>query len=270
MRTVVHQSFFSRVIFIFLIINAQFSYASSHDENLIDEMFATYGKTNVVNFILQNRNGKITIQKNKSFLNVRGRPDMTLVTAKSINYDLKLLKMNVNNLSPKLDKYTQEETEKKQKKESKLKEMGSRSSGSGILLSEKLRYKIVRMQLKQKEADSDYERRRLKRELRRLERKYNDAKYNEKHGVSNGLSGKSQQGSRYKKNTRYCDRYKSQLKELTSPSYRYQVFYCNDRSARSKNPKSCSEYRYSRRYSRQEYKDKINKIRQSVSESCSS
>ncbi len=248
-------------------ISAQFSHASSHDENLIEKMFATHGKSNVVDFILENRNGKITIQKNKSFLDVRGRPDMTLVTAKSINYDIKLLKMNINNLNLGLDKYTKNKSNKKREKDSRIKAL---DSSPEVLLSKKLKYKLNRMQLKYKEAVGDYERRRLKRELKRIERKYNDAKFTEKHGRSNDSYSRAQQGSKYKRSARYCDRYKSQLKKLTSAAYRYKIYFCNDYASRVKNAKSCSKYGYSRRHSKQEYKNEINQARKNISENCSS
>ncbi len=267
MRIAVPKLFFSKFVFIFFMINTQFAHASSHDENLINKMFVAHGKSNVVDFILENRNGKITIQKNKSFLDVRGRPDMTLVTAKSINYDLKLLKMNISNLSPRLEKYTQNKVNKKRKKDDRLKVL---NSSPEVLLSKKLKYKLNRMQLKYKEAAGDYERRRLKRELSRLERKYNDAKFTEKHGVSNDSNSRRQQSSKYKRSVRYCDRYKSQLKKLTSAAYRYKVYFCNDHASRVKNSKSCSKYGYSRRYSKQEYKNEINQARKNVSENCNS
>ncbi len=267
MRTVVPKLFFLKIVVMFFMMNTQFTHASSHDENLIDKMFATHGKSNVVNFILENRNGKITIQKNKSFLDVRGRPDMTLVTAKSINYDLKLLKMNINNLSSGLDKYTKNKANKKREKDGRLKSL---NSSLEVLPSKKLKYKLDRMQLKYKEADGDYERRRLKRELGRLERKYNDAKFNEKHGVSNDTYSRKQQGSKYKRSTGYCDRYKSQLKKLTSAAYRYKIYFCNDYASRVKNSKSCSKYGYSGQYSKQEYKNEINRARKNVLENCSS
>ncbi len=251
----------------FFMISAQFTHASSHDENLINKMFATHGKSNVVNYILESRNGKITIQKNKSFLDVRGRPDMTLVTAKSVNYDLKLLKVKINNFSFGLDKYTKNEADKKREKDDGLKAL---SSSPEVLLSKKLKYKLDRMRLKYKEAAGSYERRRLKRELSRIERKYNDAKFTEKHGRSNDSYSGAQQGSKYKKSDSYCDRYKSQLKKLTSTAYRYQVYFCNDYASRVKNSKSCSKYGYSRRYSKQEYKNEINQARKNISENCSS
>lgn len=267
MRTVVPKLFFSKIIFMFFMMHAQFAHASSYDENLIDKMFVTHGKSNVVNFILENRNGKITIQKNKSFLDVRGRPDMMLVTAKSINYDLKLLKINVNDLNLGVDKYTKNKLNKKREEDGRIK---AKNSSPEVLLSKKLKYKLDRMKLKHREASGSYERRRLKRELRRLERKYNDAKFTEKHGKSNYSSSRAQKGSKYKRGDSDCEIYKSELKKLTSPAYRYKIYFCSDYASRVKNSKSCGKYGYTGRYSKQEYKSEINQARKNISESCSS
>jgi hypothetical protein len=175
--------------------------------------------------------------------------------------------MNISNLSPRLEKYTQNKVNKKRKKDDRLKVL---NSSHEVLLSKKLKYELDRIRLKYKEAETGYERRRLKRELGWLESDYNDAKFNEKHGRSNDSYSRTQQSSKYKRSTGYCDRYKSQLKKLTSPAYRYKIYFCNDYASRVKNSKSCSKYGYSRRYSKQEYKNEINQARKNVSENCNS
>lgn len=272
MRTVSHQSLLQIVIFIVFVFNTQFthSYASIDDENTINKIFETYGKSNVVNFILQRRNGKITIQKNKSFLNATGRPDITLVTAKSINNDLGILKLDISNLDAELDTYIKKESKKKQKKDDSLSKLSSLSDNDDIPLSRILKYQIKTTQSKYNESDNEYERTRLKKELSRLQRKYKEAKYNEKYKPGENSAGNSRQSTKYNRYESSCKSYKTQLQKMTEASNRHQIFFCNDRTYRAEHPKSCGKHKYSKQYSLQEYKDELSRLRNNISKYCRS
>ncbi len=100
MRAIKSQSILTTVTFVIFFFSTLFTYshASSDDENIITGIFDAHGKNNVVKFLLQKRDGEITVQKNKSFVNVKGRPDLKFITAKSVNYDLKNLNMDAGSL----------------------------------------------------------------------------------------------------------------------------------------------------------------------------
>lgn len=274
MRPVNPQFFLQLATFIIFVFNTQFtySYASIEDENTINKIIETHGKNNVVNFILQKRNGKITIQKKKSFLNATGRPDLTLVTAKSINNDLKILKMDISSLQPELDTYIESESKIKQKEEESLSKSPSSSDDQEIPLSRQLKHKINITQSQYNEADTEYDRKKLKKQLSRLQRKYKEAKYNEKYnpGGNSNSSRKSQKSTRYNSNSSSCNSYKTQLKKITEASYRHQIFYCNERTYREEHPKTCGKYRYTKQYSLQEYKDEVTRLRSKISKYCQS
>ncbi len=272
MQMVSLQSFLKIVTFVFFIFNAHFTYsfASTDDENTISKIFETHGKTNVVNFILERNRGKITIQKKKSFISSTGRPDLTYITAKSVNHDLKNLKIDVSSLDTELDIYIDKVSKKQQKMDDSLKRLDSESDTNEIPLSTKLKHQVKITQAKYNAAESDYERKQLKYELTRLQREYKKAKYNEKHNPDASLSNKSSPNKKNYKSTSYCESYKSQLQKLTESSYRYQAFFCNERSYRVENPKSCSNYKYRGQSSLKEYKEKINKLRQNISKHCKS
>lgn len=274
MRTLNHQLLFQLATFIVLIFNTQFTYshASIEDENTINNLVETHGKNNVVNFILQKRNGKITIQKKKSFLNVSGRPEMKLVTAKSINNDLKILKMDLSTLEPELVAYIENEAKMKQKARESLSKSSSIGSDNEIPLSKQLKHQINITESKYNEADDEYDRKRLKKELSKLKRKYKEAKYNEKYnpGGDSNSSGNSRKTNRYSSYSSSCDNYKSQLKKMTEASYRHKVYYCGDRTYSAEHPKTCGKYRYSSQYSVEQYKDKLSQLRSKISKYCKS
>lgn len=272
MRTVNHQLFLQLAAFIFLIFNTQLShsYASIDDENKINKLVETHGKNHLVNFILQKRNGKITIQKKKSFLEVTGRPDINLVTAKSINNDLKIIAMDISSLEPELATYIENESETKQKEKENLSKSNSMSGDDDVPLSKQYEYQIKTTQFKYDRAENEYDRKKLKRELSRLQRKYKEAKYNEKYNPdeTSNSSSKPRKSSRYNSYSGSCDRYKAQLKKLTEASNRHQIFFCNDRTYRAEHPKTCGKYRYSKQYTLQEYKDELNQIRSNIAKYC--
>jgi hypothetical protein len=273
MRTVSHQPILKLVAFIIFIFNTQFthSYASLDDENTINNVLEKQGKNNLANFILQKRNGKITIQKNKSFVEIKGRPDIEFVTAKSIAHDLGIIKIDISNLDAELDTYIENEQKKKQIEEASLSKLSASGDDSDVPLSEKLHYQLQTLQSRYYNSDNDYDRKRLKSEISKVKRKYDEAKYNEKYNPGSNTSDKTQKNTTY--NNRYsssCDSYKSQLSKMTDSTYRHQVFFCNDRTYRSEHPKTCGNYRYTRQYSLPEYKDEINRLRANISKYCES
>ena len=270
----VNQQLIQLVAFIIFLFNTQFSWAhaSADDEEMINKIVETHGKVHVVNFILENRNGKITIQKKKSFLNVTGKPDLNLVTAKSINNDLKILNMDTSSLELELSAYIEKTSKKQQKQQESLSKFAAINGDDEIPLSKQLKYKIDNLQAKYDYAEDEYDRKRLKKELSKLKRKYKEAKYNEKYNPG-GNSSTSKKAKDYKKYSNYssnCSSSKTKLQKLTEASFRHQVFYCNDISYRKEHPKTCAKYRYSKQYSIQQYKDELNRLRSNVSKYCKS
>lgn len=272
MRKVNHKSLLQIVTLIVFIFITPFTYAYSSidEENTVNNIFETHGKSNVVDFILRKRNGKITIQKKKSFLNASGRPDITLVTAKSIIHDLKTLNIDVSSLKPELDIYIEDEVKKRQKKANSRSNSTSESDDHEIPLSKKLRYKIKKTESEYNEAESEYERKQLKYELSRLQREYKQAKYNEKYKSDTYSPNKSQRNKKNYRNSSYCNSKKSQLQKLTGSVKRHQIFFCSDSSYRAENPSSCGKRNYSKQYSLQEYKNEISQLRQYISKNCGS
>ncbi len=256
MRTIPHQSLLQIITFILFISNVQFTctYASMNDEHEIEKIFKTHGKVNVVNFIFKRRNGKITIQKNKSFLNITGRPDIAFITAKTIIQDLKILKVDISNLKTELDIHIKNESKKEQEE---LNNLASMDNDKNTLLRTKLKRQMQIAQSKYDKTDSVSEQKRLKRELSRLKKAYKKAENNDK------KTKKRRSGS-------YCDTIKSKLQKLTDPDYRHQVFFCNERDYRLENPELCDQSRYSRQYTFKEHKDEIRKLRMEESKNCGS
>ena len=115
-------------------------YASMADEKLVEGLIETHGKDNVVQIILEKRDWKITIQKNRTFGDSYGKPDLSFITPKSIIYDLKLLNMSINDLASALDE--------QQKQQAILNEENERASTvstlsqTSIPLSTELNHKI--------------------------------------------------------------------------------------------------------------------------------
>ena len=176
------------VAFILFSINAQFSliYASTNDEQAISKIFETHDKENVVSYISQKRNGKITIQKNKGFLNVRGRPNLAFITEKSIIEDLKILKIDINTLKANLSSHIKSVSEKRQEELNDLTVINepqdierneSRQNGQGSQkeFSERIKDAIKKVQYNLEHANNDDHRRRLKKLLTRLETTYKNS-----------------------------------------------------------------------------------------------
>lgn len=271
MRKIAHSSLLQLLIFFVFVFNTLFtySYASTDEENRINEITETHGKNNVIDFLLKKRNGKITIEKNRSFLNVSGKPDKTFVTVKSINYDLNIIELDISNFEVELDKYILDVTKKHEEKNRNLNSLDSAGDDEGIPLSKKLNYQISVLEFKYKNSDDEYQRGQLDNELSRLRRKYKQAKYKEKYNLPDETSQYSKRKSTYR-NVSYCNSAKEKLSQRTQASYRHQVFYCNDRDYRRKNPKSCGDHRSSRKTSLKQYKEEIRKLRENVAKTCSS
>lgn len=256
MPTINHQSLLAIATFIFLIFNTLLTctHASINDENEINKIFKSHGKKNVVSFIFQKRDGRITIQKNKSFLNIKGKPDIALITAKSIIQDLGILKINISDLKAELDIHIEKESKKK---DEELNNLSPISDDNDILLSDKLNRQIQIIQSKYNKTDSVSERRKLKKQLSNLKRSYKKAKQKEK--PSHNKKRRSESS---------CNRAKLKLKELTNPDYRHRIFFCNDRNYRNENPKLCDSSKHVRRYTPEEHKDELRRLRLESSKYC--
>ncbi|MCW8923845.1 MAG: hypothetical protein OQK69_09500 [Gammaproteobacteria bacterium] len=254
MQTNSHKLLLLIATFIFLILNTH-TYAKSNDEHTINNILETHDKENIVKFISQKRNGKITIEKNKSFHDFTGKPDITLITAKSIIQDLIILKIDINDFSIELEKYIEDESKRQQEEISNLDTI---SNNQNISLTNKLERQIQVTQSKYDKSDSISERRQLKKELSKLKAAYKKAK-NKKTSLKVYFPDKKP------KNTSHCNRIKSQLQKITAPDYRHQVLFCNDRNYRMDNPGLCDQYSYGKQYTIEEHKDEVRKLRQDLS-----
>jgi len=267
MEIISHQSLLKIAACIFFIFNAQLTCAAMNDEDIVNKIFETHGKQNVVDFISQKREGKITIQKDKSFLNIRGRPDIKLITAKSVIQDLKILKIDASTLEIELDIYIENESKKQQEENDKINKSASLNDDKEPLLSSKLKYQIETTQSKYNESTNTSERRRLSKELSILRRAYKQAKDNEKSKLRVYFPDKKTKTTR---SPGQCKSIRSKLADLTEASYRHQIFFCNDRSYRIKNPKSCGGNKYGPKYTLQQYKDEVSRLRMEASKYCGS
>ncbi len=269
MRTVSRTARLQIIVFIVLAFNIHFSYASMEDENIVNSVFETHGKKNVVNFLLQKNDGKITIQKKKSFTSVKGRPDIELITAKSVVYDLSNLKIETGTLKSELDIFIENEAKKKQEKINSVRSI-SIDDGQGASLSKQLKYKMKLAQAKYNSSDSNSERRRLRQEISILNRAYKNAKKNEASTFRVYFPDSNSKTTEYKRNSSSCNRMKTQLQKLTGSVFRHQVFFCKDREYRAKNPQSCGNYRRTQNYSLKGYKSEISQLRSKIAKDCSS
>ena len=266
MDTINLKSLLNIIAFLLFVFITQFAFASMNDEDTINKIFETHGKENVVGFISQRRGGKITIQKNKSFLNTTRRPDLTLITAKSIIQDLKILKIDISNLKPELDIHIENESKNQQEESERLNDSASINGYQDAPLSKDLQQQINAIRSKYNKTDSVSERERLKKELSRLKAAYRKARNNEKSKLKVYFPDEKSK----RRNSDSCKRIKSKLQKMTEPNYRHQAFFCNERDYRTKNPKLCDQSRYARRYTQKEHKDEIRKLRLQASKNCGS
>lgn len=262
---------FQILITIALTVSTQFTYgyASMNDEDAINKIFETHGKDNVVKYISQERGGQVTIQKNKSFLTIRGKPEIDFITYRSILQDLKELKMDISDLESELVIYVEIETQKKEEEGDNVRPSESTLNRKEVALSYKLKHQIREMQAKYNKTESDLERRRLNKELSILRSAYSKAKRNEKSKLRVYSSDKK--NSKYSSTSSNCTNLKSKLSELTSPDFRYYMYYCKNKDYRER-PKTCNTHKS--RYSGQardlkDYKKKIYSLEKKISKNCS-
>ncbi len=255
------------ILFLCAIIHFSPAYASMVDEKSIEGLIETYGKDNVVKVILEKRDWKITIQKNKTFGDTYGKPDLSLITPKSIIYDLNILKMSINELTSALEE--QQKQQAIQNEEDDRAASVPTSSHNSIPLSTELNHKIKLTREQYNNAGSHSERRRLKKELSILQSAYKQAKKNEKSKLRVYFPDK-QKKRNYSYNSSGCKNAKSKLQEITDPVYRHKIFFCSDRQYRKENPNSCDEYKYGAQYDLKKYKKEVIRLRERVSENCKS
>lgn len=244
-------------------------YVFASEISRIDTLIDTYGKALVIDVITDKRHGKVTILKNKTFRDARGRPDPELVTALTVAEDLKIIDMSIDSFTGELDKAR----ELKAEEDSIQSVPNVADVPAEPLKSRELKAELDRTRNKLKHASTSYELSRLKREVRKLDRKYKQALYNEKHGTGN----KQKRSSSSRKYSRYsaasCERAKEQLQQVTDTRYRHKMFFCKDRKYRQENPRTCSassgnRYGYSRNYDINKHKEKVAKLRANVERSC--
>ena len=267
MKTITPKLSLQLVTFILSIFSV-YAYASTDEEHAINQIFETHGKENLIELISKKRNGEITIEKNKSFLNIKGKPDHKFISAKSILQDLIAIKMQIGNLKTELDTHIAYKLKKQQEEEKvRLTNLASKKKSHDVSLSSELNQKLKITEYKYNETDSFYERRRLENEISILKTAYRRAKNNERSILRVYFP---EEKPRKYINTSYCNNTRSKLSQLTKPDYRYQTFFCNDRVYRKQNPKSCGKYKYIRNYTLHEYKDEIRRLRQIEVNNCGS
>jgi len=249
------------------IIQPNLGYASMGEEKAIEGLIETYGKDNLVKVILEKRDWKVTIQKNKSFADAYGRPDLSLITPKSVVYDLKTLKMSINEFTNALEEQQKQQAIQNEENDRAIHD--STSKRNTIPLSTKLNKKIEITREQYNNASSHSERRRLKKEISILQSAYKKAKENEKSKLRVYFPEKKKNRN-YSYNSSSCKRAKTKLQEMTDTVYRHQIFFCSDRQYRKENPNSCEGYKYGSQYDLREYKKEVNRLREQVSTSCKS
>ena len=261
------KTFFVAILSLSAIMYFSPGYASMADEKLVEGLIETYGKDNVVKVILEKRDWKITIQKNRTFGDSYGKPDLSFITPKSIIYDLKLLNLSINDFSSALDE--QQKQQAILNEEDEKASTVSTSSQNSIPLSTELNHKIELKREEYNNSTSHSERRRLKKELSILQTAYNKARNNEKSKLRVYYPDKVTKKN-YSYNSSGCKRAKAKLQEITDPVYRHRIFFCSDRQYRKENPSLCEEYRYGTEYDLKKYKKEVIRLREQVSESCKS
>jgi len=113
----IKKSFF--VIMIFLLFCGE-GFANNRKEK-IESMIERFGKQNIIDFILQTSSeNKMTVQVENNLYLKRGRPSTEYITPLSIHYDLKRLKLNIDEASKGLSRFVKhkislEEEKRKQR-----------------------------------------------------------------------------------------------------------------------------------------------------------
>jgi len=182
MGTTSDQLLLKLFVFIFIILKSQISYALMNDEEAINKIFETHGKENVVGLISQRRDGYITIQKDTSFINNRGRPNIEFVTAKSIIQDLKILKIDISTLKAELDIYVENKSKNLQEENDRLAKSDSmrENNKKRDLSSREIQEKMKALKSKFNMSLPADERMRIQKELVGLRKDYRQSKKNEK------------------------------------------------------------------------------------------
>lgn len=254
---------------LYVAIQSGLCYASIGDEKLIEKLFSMHGKYNVAKVILDKRNGAITIQKNRSFVDSYGKPRLSYITSKSILYDLGLVGMSISELKA--------AAKMQQNKQSKIDEELNKASiappalpaaAAPVALSSELKQKIALTRQKYLNARDNTQKRKYQTELSILRNAHRRAVKNEKPKVRRYSSNETKRKKIYKKNSSGCQYAKTQLKALSNPVARHQVFFCSDRKYRKQNPKSCAGQGYGRQYGLKAYQKEVAKLKNQVSQSC--
>ena len=243
--------------------------ASIGDEKLIEKLFSMHGKYNVAKVILDKRNGTITIQKNRSFIDNYGKPRLSYITPKSILYDLGLVGMSISELkvAAKVQQNKQTKVDEELKKASAV-SSALPETETRVALSSELKQKIALTKQKYLNARDNTQKRRYQTELSILRNAYRRALKNEKPKVRRYSSNETKRKKVYKKNSSGCRHAKTQLKALSNPVARHQVFFCSDRKYRKQNPKSCDGQGYGRQYDLKTYQKEVARLKNQVSQSC--
>ena len=261
---------FKSLILIFILFNAllTYSYATdgkTADEQAIDKLFQDAGKESVVTIITQKRDGQITIQKNKSFFSTFGKPNIDYVTAKTVLQDLTILDMSITEFKTELDTLKQEEAvSQKQAEDERASQLSAERAEPGPVLSNKLSRELNAKKAEYAKCTSYSERRRLKKEISILNTAYRKAKKNEKSTLRVYTPDSM---PRQSSNSRQCDSLEARLQKLTDPSYRHQIFFCNNKNYKD-NPKSCKNRRYGQQVTLLEYKKKVSDLELEISKKC--
>lgn len=245
-----------------VLLHSTSALASFDDEKSIEKLFETYSKDNIINLISSKRDGKITIQKYKSFIDAFGRPNPDLITPKSVLQDLKLLHINVAEFTKDLEE--QHQTGLNNKSDSNAEPAISTKSPT-IPLSVQLEEKIKITKENYYKSTSTSEKRRLQKELTILRSAKRRAEKNEKSRLRVYFP-ETNKSKHY--NSSYCQRAKDDLQELTDPVTRHQIFFCSDRKYRKENPSTCNDYRYRKKYNLKQYRDEVNRLRDRVKANC--
>ena len=156
------------------------AHASGNDVESIEKLFATYGKSSLVDVISDIRNGKITIEKSNTILDGYGKPNLDYITSKSVLHDLQIMKMSVNDFTVKLDEHASQLAKLKEEEEKNRKSRDLSPSSEPVPLSVELGHKIQLTKEQYDVATSNSEKRRLQKELSILRTAQRRARENEK------------------------------------------------------------------------------------------
>lgn len=254
---------------LYVAIQSSLCYASAGEEKLIQKLFSLHGKYNIAKVILDKRNGTITIQKNRSFIDSYGKPRLSYITPKSIVYDLGLIGMSISELKA-AAKVQQQKQAKTDEASNKVSVASSTLPKTPVALSTELKQKIAITKRKYLNARDNAQKRQYQIELSILRNAYRRALKNEKPKVRLYSPNETKRKKVYKANSSSCQYAKAQLKALSNPVNRHQVFFCSDRKYRKQNPASCGGQGYGRQYGLKAYQKEVARLKDQVEKSCRS